>query len=260
MKFKPIALVVIGILLGSTITLTLTRPSASTAEILACTNKKSGKTRLTISDECNIKTESKSAVTDLWGLQPTTSTSTKPKALKKHIVDVNGRDLGELLSQDFATNSYWVQNSNGIFNIYADGKVFANISSWDPAIFEDPKCQLPLLGGLTQGNDLTTARAIVEIPSIGTPSNKTVSMAFKPVGKSIPTPVELFFYVTPASIEANESYFENTGRKTNEWMTRAGCIRVKSSDIDTETRTKTVFRSSKVDIPIFTPPLKIVEK
>jgi hypothetical protein len=260
MKFKPIALVVIGILLGSTITLTLTQPSASTAEILACTNKKSGKTRLTISDECNVKTESKSVVTDLWGLQPTSSTSTQPKALKKHVVDANGKDLGQLLSQDFATSSYWVQNPNGLFNIYADGRVFANLSSWDPAIFEDSKCQLPLLGGMTDGVDLAIARAIVEIPSLGAPSNKTLRLAFRPVGKSIPTPAEVFFYVSPAAIQANESWFENTGRRTNEWMTKAGCIRVNSSDIDTETRTKTVLRSSKVNIPVFTPSLRIIEK
>jgi hypothetical protein len=260
MKFKPVALVVIGVLLGSTVTLAITRPSASTAEVLACTNKKSGKTRLTISGKCNIESESQSPVTDLWSLQPTGSTSTQPKALKKHVVDSNGKDLGELLSQDFATNSYWVQNSNGLFNIYADGRVFANLSSWDPAIFEDSKCQLPLLGGMTDGIDLATARAIVEIPSLGAPSNKTLRMAFRPIGKSIPTPAEVFFYVSPATIQANESWFENTGRRTNEWMTKAGCIKVNSSDIDTETRTKTLLRSSKVNIPVFTPSLKIIEK
>ena len=263
MKFKPIALLVIGLLLGSTITLTLTRPSASTAEILACTNKKSGKTRLTITGECNNQTESQSAVTDLWSLQPVSPSSTQSPSLKKHVVDSNGKDLGELLSQDFDTNSYWIQNLNGVFNIYADGKVFANLNSWDPPIFQDSSCQLPLLGGEVQGSDLATARAVVAIPSLGTPSNKTQRIAFKPVGKSIPTPTEVFFYVSPASIQANESWFENTGRRANEWMTKAGCIKVNSSDASdaaSETFTKTVFRSSRVDIPVFTPPFNLIEK
>ena len=260
MKFKPIALLIIGLLLGSTFTLSVTRSSTHPNEILACTNKKSGKIRLTITGECKNQTESKYQVTDLWSLQPVASSSTQPPSLKKHVVDSNGKDLGELLSQDFATNSYWIQNLDGVFNIYADGKVFANLNSWDPPIFQDSSCQLPLLGGEVQGSDLVTARAVVAIPSLGTPSNKTQLVAFKPVGKSLPTPTKLFVYVSPATLRGPESYFENTGRRENEWMTKAGCIKVNSRDIASMTFTKTLFRSSRVNIPVFTPPLNIIEK
>ena len=260
MKFKSIALLIIGLLLGSTFTLSVTRSSTHPNEILACTNKKSGKIRLTITGECKNQTESKYQVTDLWSLQPVASPSTQPPSLKKHVVDSNGKDLGELLSQDFATNSYWIQNLDGVFNIYADGKVFANLNSWDPPIFQDSNCQLPLLGGEVQGSDLVTARAVVAIPSLGTPSNKTQLIAFKPVGKSIPTPTKLFVYVSPSTIRGNESYFENTGRRENEWMTKAGCLKVNSREIASMTFTKTLFRSSRVNIPVFTPPLNIIEK
>jgi hypothetical protein len=101
MKFKAAAFICIGVLLGSTITLIATRPNNSTAEILACTDKSTGKTRLTVSGTCNDSLESKNLVTDLWGLQPSTSappvtTPTTTRVLKKHVVDANGKDLGEL--------------------------------------------------------------------------------------------------------------------------------------------------------------------
>jgi len=191
MKFKPIALVAIGILLGSTITLTLTRPSTSNSGILACTNKSTGKTRLTISGKCNIKSESQSPVTDLWGFQPTSPTSTQPKALKKHVVDANGQDLGELVTQE-GLNLFWPMYKGGLFSLDNSGRAGGTIYSWDPPIFEDKKCRLPYIGFPTDEIEQKT-RAVVHIMSIGSPTADPQLRAFGVNGDLIALPSSVFF-------------------------------------------------------------------
>lgn len=99
----------IGLLIGSTTTLALTRQSDSQREILACTHRKTGKVRLTITGTCYLDRESESPVMDLWSLQPAPPTSqetvespnTVARQLTKHVVDSNGKNLGELISIEF---------------------------------------------------------------------------------------------------------------------------------------------------------------
>ena len=263
MKFKPIALVVIGVLLGSTITLTITRPSASTAEILACTNKKSGKTRLTISGECNIKTESESTVTDLWSLQPTTSISTQPKTLKKHVVDANGKDLGELVTRE-GLNNFWTLFDCGLYNLDNNGRASGNIFSWDPPIFEDDKCRLPYIGYPTDVID-KTRRAIVEIMPIGSTSSKPQRSAFRVSGNLIPIPSSVYFYVTPGMAKGYQFTKMNNPESSEPiWLEKPGCVRLSKQvafDRGIGGRPpKRIYRSSPVPTPIFSGPLTIVEK
>jgi hypothetical protein len=199
MKFKPIALVVIGILLGSTITLTLTRPSASTAEILACTNKKSGKVRLTNAGECNIQTESESSVTDLWGLQSTTvpqvqSTSTTTTLRKKYVVDAKGKTLGLLTATEGRT-ALWVLSTTGQWRLSTER---IEVSGYmNPAgtlegpIFSDAQCSLPLLK-LGEGTNLKLERAVVEVMTVKDGLASTIRRAFQPIGRAIELPQVIY--------------------------------------------------------------------
>jgi hypothetical protein len=264
MKFKPIALVVIGLLLGSTITLTLTRPSASTAEILACTNKKSGKTRLTISDECNIKTESKSAVTDLWGLQPSTSTSTEPKALKRHVVDANGKDLGELVTQE-GLNLFWTMFEGSLLSLDNSGGIGGTLSSWDPPIYADSNCRNPYIGFWKQKSE-SNARAVVAIAQVGSPNKPLVRKVFRPIGNPIATPSYVFYFVTPRQSKRYKSGL-NSSIVTSEiipWLENPGCVRITKEDANKYgfggSVPKQVLRSTPVSTPVFTGPLSVVEK
>jgi hypothetical protein len=240
MKFKPIALVVIGILLGSTITLTLTRPSVSTAEILACTNKKSGKTRLTISDECNNKTESKSAVTDLWGLQRTTSPSTEPKALKKHVVDANGKDLGDLIEAQ-GLDFFWIDTTTGVWQVSADEEyVSAKLYT---EYFSDAKCRRPYLYGDKQSSE-EMMRAVVEVRRDLPKTRKKERVGFKTVGGLIKFP--------------DVSYvLKGWG---NDFLTCVPLNRKEADNWQEGGAPKFVYRSTQVSMPSYSPPLRIVEK
>lgn len=261
MKYKPFALVVIGVLLGSTITLTLTRPSVSTAEILACTNKSTGKTRLTISGKCNIKSESQSPVTDLWGLQPTSSTSTQPKALKKHVVDANGKDLGELISND-GLRSFWVKTSTGVFEITSEGWVRGELGPTDPPIFADSNCSLAYLWHDKDSNqDLELARAALDPKN---PNGSKSMSGFKVNGSPISTPKSMWLYNTPRNAkwkrqqqESSDTTIANQG-----WLT-SGCIKVTLEEIEDWQEggfPKKVYRTTPVKVPSWTGALSIVEK
>jgi hypothetical protein len=262
MKFKPIALVVIGILLASTITLTFTRPSTSTAEILACTNKSTGKTRLTISGKCNIKSESQSPVTDLWGLQPTSSTSTQPKSLKKHVVDASGKDLGELISNDGLQN-FWITTNGGLFNISTGGYVYGESGAWDPVFYSDKSCQIPYFGVEQDVQYSSRTRAVVEVPKLGPPSNQLIRRAYRPVGRPQPSPKLVYFYVTPRTSKlvqqaTNPDYINKYG-----WQATPGCLRVELEKLRNMSEAgvpKKVLKSSPVDLPTYRSPLTIVEK
>ena len=262
MKFKPVALVVIGVLLGSTVTLAITRPSASTAEVLACTNKKSGKTRLTISGKCNIESESQSPVTDLWSLQPTSSTSIQPKALKKHVVDANGKDLGELVSNDGLQN-FWITTNGGLFNISTGGFVYGESGAWDPVFFSDKSCQVPYFG-VEQGVQYSSrTRAVVEVPKLGPPSNQLIRKAYRPLGRPMPSPKFVYFYVTPRRSKlvqqaTTPGYIEEYG-----WQSTAGCRRVELEKLKNMSESgipNEVLKSTFVDMPVYKAPLTIVEK
>lgn len=266
MKFKPIALVVIGVLLGSTITLTLTRPSASTTEILACTNKKSGKTRLTISGECDSMSESKSTVTDLWGLQPTSSTSTQLKALKKHVVDSTGKDLGELISND-GTQSFWILFQGGRFNITSSGYVSGEGWGGDPVAFSDSKCQVPYLWP-TEGIEIKSMRTVITAPPSGKPSNTLTARAFKPSGSLVTKPKGLYRYNSPKEAKFWAETFAN--RNSTDpidpeqlWKTKEGCqklqIEIFEEGMSGGLPSK-MYLSTEVVIPKYSAPLVIVEK
>ena len=240
MKFKPIALVVIGVLLGSTITLTLTRPSVSTAEILACTNKKSGKTRLTISGKCNIKTESKSAVSDLWGLQPTTSTSTEPKALKKHVVDAQGKDLGELVEAS-GLDFFWINSESGIWQVaanneYVSGKMYGEF-------FSDSKCRKPYLFAETQSSE-QMRRAVIDVRRDLPKTRIKEKLGFRPIGQPIKFPE--FSYVIKGYGNEFLTCIRLNRAEANNWI--EGGIR------------NLVYKTAQVALPTYKAPLSIVEK
>ena len=260
-KLKPFALVVIGVLLGSTITLTLTRPSVSTAEILACTNKKSGKTRLTISGKCNIESESQLPVIDLWGLQPTTSISTQPKNLKKHVVDANGKDLGELISND-GLRSFWVKTSTGVFELTSEGWVRGELAPTDPPSFSDSNCSLPYLY-YDEGNnqDLELARAALDPKN---PNGSKSMSGFKVNGSPISTPKSMWLYNTPSNAKRMRQQQESSDTTiVNQGWLKSGCIKVTLEEIKDWPEggfPKKVYRTTAVKVPSWAGALSIVEK
>ena len=247
MKFKPIALLVIGLLLGSTITLTLTRPSASTAEILACTNKKSGKTRLTITGECNSQTESESAVTDLWSLQPTTIPPAKPTSTttalrKKYVVDATGKNLGLLTSSE-GRAALWVLSATGQWRLSIETTEVSGFlrpaNTLEGPIFSDEECSLPLLRVVAEGTDLKFERAVAEAMTIKGGQSSITRRAFKPIGKAIGLP----------------SVFYGFGYEENQLT----CVREQESSI-TDGKPTFVVKSKAVEPPTYSLPLSIVEK
>ncbi len=245
MKVKPIALVVIGMLLGSTITLTLTRPSASTAEILACTNKKSGKVRLTNAGECNIQTESESSVTDLWGLQSTTvpqvqSTSTTTTLRKKYVVDAKGKTLGLLTATEGRT-ALWVLSTTGQWRLSTER---IEVSGYmNPAgtlegpIFSDAQCSLPLLK-LGEGTNLKLERAVVEVMTVKDGLVSTIRRAFQPIGRAIELPQVIYGF----------GYEDN----------QLKCIPEQESSVTD--KPILVVKSRAVNAPSYSLPLAIKEK
>jgi hypothetical protein len=245
MKFKPIALLAIGILLGSTITLTLTRPSASTAEILACTNKKSGKVRLTNAGECDIRTESESSVTDLWGLQSTTvpqvqSTSTTTTLRKKYVVDAKGKTLGLLTATEGRT-ALWVLSTTGQWRLSTER---IEVSGYmNPAgtlegpIFSDAQCSLPLLK-LGEGTNLKLERAVVEVMTVKDGLVSTIRRAFQPIGRAIELPQVIYGF----------GYEDN----------QLKCIPEQESSVTD--KPFLVVKSRAVNAPSYSLPLAIKEK
>jgi hypothetical protein len=247
MKFKPIALVVIGVLLGSTITLCVTRLSAPSSEILACTNKKSGKVRLTITSECNIKTESKSAVTDLWGLQPTTvppfqSTSTTMAMRKKYVVDANGKNLGLLTSSEGRT-ALWVFSPTGQWRLSVETTEVSGFlhpaNTLEGPIFSDEECSLPLLRVVNEGTDLKSERAVVEVMIFKGAKRSVTRRAFQPTGRAIGLPPVFYGF----------GYVEN----------QLTCVREQESSITGEMPI-VVVKTKAVKAPTYSLPLSIVEK
>jgi hypothetical protein len=264
MKFKPITLVVIGILLGSTITLAVTRPATEQVEILACANKSTGKTRLTISGACNFETETESAVTDLWGLQPTTSTSTQPRALKKYVVDANGQNLGELVTRE-GLNLFWTMYKGGLFSLDNSGGIGGTVSSWDPPIYSDSKCRNPYLG-YWQNENKSSTRAVVEIAPLGSPSKPLEKRAFQATGNPIATPKTVFYFVTPEQSKIYNSRLNSSviAPEIVPWLEVPGCVRITSNEANKYgfggSTPRQVLRSIPAPTPVFTGPLSIIEK
>jgi hypothetical protein len=261
MKFKPIALVVIGILLGSTITLAVTRPTTDQAEILACTSKSAGKTRLTISGTCNLETETESAVNDLWGLQPTTSTSTQPRPLKKYVVDADGQNLGELISND-GLRSFWVKTSAGVFELTTEGWVRGELVPTDPPTFADKNCSLAYLWYDEGSNqDLALARAAFNPKDPNASENLS---GFKVNGSPISTPKSMWLYNTARNAEWKRQQQESSGTTiANQGWLRSGCIKVALEEIKNWPEggfPKQVYRTTTVTVPSWTGTLSIVEK
>jgi hypothetical protein len=247
MKFKPIALVVIGILLGSIITLTFTRPSTSTAEILACTNKKSGKVRLTNAGECNIQTESESSVTDLWGLQSTTvpqvqSTSTTTTTLrKKYVVDAKGQTLGLLFATEGRT-ALWVLSTTGRWRLSTENNEVSGYmnpaGTLEGPIFSDAQCSLPLLK-LGEGTNLKLERAVAEVMTVKDGLASTIRRAFQPIGRAIELPQVIYGF----------GYEDN----------QLKCIPEQESSIVGK-KPFLVVKSRAVKAPSYSLPFSIVEK
>jgi hypothetical protein len=247
MKFKPIALVVIGMLLGSTITLALTRQSASTVEILACTNKKSGKVRLTNAGECNIQTESESSVTDLWGLQSTTvppvqSTSTTTTLRKKYVVDAKGKTLGLLTATEGRT-ALWVLSTTGQWRLSTEKNEVSGYmnpaGTLEGPIFSDAQCSLPLLKLVDEGTNLKLERAVAEVMTVKDGLASTIRRAFQPIGRAIALPQVIYGFG-----------YENNQLK---------CIPERESSITGE-KPFLVVKSRAVKTPSYSLPLSIVEK
>jgi hypothetical protein len=247
MKFKPIALLVIGLLLGSTITLSVTRSSAPSNEILACTNKKSGKIRLTITVECNSQTESESAVTDLWSLQPTTippatPTSTTTILRKKYVVDAEGKNLGLLTSSEGRT-ALWVLSPTGQWRLSIETTEVSGFllpaNTLEGPIFSDDECSLPLLRVVNEGTDLKSERAVAEVMIVKGGQSSMTRRAFQPTGRAIGLPPVFYGF----------GYEEN----------QLTCVREQESSITNE-RPMFVVKSKLAKAPSYSPPLKIVDR
>ena len=264
MKFKPIALVVIGLLLGSTVTQYFVTPSTSTTEILACVSKTTGKTRLTTSGTCDSNTETVTALTDLWSLQPSTSVPPITAPLKKYVVDAQGKTVGELISNEGLRN-FWILAQGGLFNISVGSYIAGDVFSGDLRIFSDKQCQAPYFAVMEGDTYSQQTRTVVSIPKQGPPSEQFIRKAFRPTGNPKASPEFVYFYVTPSTAE----YFQSRPNVTDPnfadaWATKAGCVRVeleKLIDKGGEAGIpKQVMNSAPVDIPTYTSPLSIVEK
>ena len=268
MKFKPAALVIIGLLLGSTVTLAVTRSSTSSTEILACTDKTTGKTRLTVSGKCNEGLETKSQVTDLWGLQPTTSAppSTTPPTTtvrKKYVVDAKGKTIGELISND-GVQSFWILFEGGNFNVSAGGSTSANGWAGDPTVFSDAKCQLPFLIPQT-GVDVKSLRIVVEVPLTTRPTNKKVQKAFRAVGEEISTPKIIYVYNTLKDAQYyTDLYASRDSVPVNSlWKAKKGCIPISHDEYELFNSFRVaprVYRTVATRLPKYSAPLSVVEK
>ena len=238
MKFKPFALVVIGVLLGSTITLALTRPSVSTAEILACTNKKSGKTRLTTSGACRPTDEQESAVDDLWALQPTVPrtgqpTTTSAKTSTKHVVDSTGKDLGLLVAVD-GIDTYWTRTDSGVFGLGISERRF-QAQFGHVEIYSDANCTLPLIP--FRASTDSDFRRVVTDDFFRKPRRVR---GFRVVGEPISNPRVVFQRVI-----------------------ESGCTPYTKSDYQSWESIVDVskfYRTEPVELPTYSPPLKIVER
>jgi hypothetical protein len=268
MKFKAAAFLCIGVLLGSTITLASTRSTKYSGDVLACTDKVSGKTRLTISGECDESIESTELVTDLWGLQPSTSappatTPTTTRVLKKYVVDRSGKTVGELISNDGVQN-FWVLFEGGNYNVSAGGFTYANGWSGDPTVFSDSRCQLPFLIPQS-GIDVSSLRLVVDVPATSRPTNKKVRKAFRAVGVEISTPQKIYVYNTPKDAQYWIDYYGTRDSVPEErlWKTKKGCVSITHDEYERFNSFQVaprVYRTVTTRLPTYSPPLSVIEK
>jgi hypothetical protein len=225
--------------------LTLTRPSASTAEILACTNKKSGKTRLTISDECNNKTESKSAVTDLWGLLPTSSVA--PSTIvstptQTYVVDRTQKIVGVLTDTE-GREGFWIKAASGNWRLSRSdvdvSGLLRPVHSTEGPLFNDDTCQSPLFRPTVSAN-VNDERAVVDILVKGNGKKAITRRGFRISGSLIPFPKTIYGF----------SYSEDN---------QLSCS-VQSVSAIADGVPKKVYKSKLVAIPKYELPLSIMEK
>lgn len=269
MRRSSLALVMIGLLIGSTATLALTRQSSSQREILACTNKASGKVRLTVTGTCDPVRESESPVSDLWSLQPASpanpttaeSTTTVSLQLTKHVVDSNGKDLGELISND-GLILFWVKTASGVFQLTSGGSVNGQLGSTDPPTFADRRCSSAYLWyNAEQRLDLNLARAVFN-PKDRNSSRNLVG--FKVLGKPIATPKSMWIYNSPRDAKRyrQQQAASSTTIPNQNWL-KSGCIQVSLDEIKDWPEggfPKKVYRTTQVRIPTWSGALSIVEK
>ena len=256
MKFKPVALIVIGLLLGSSITMFLKQSPASTtmllkqsptstAEILACINKNSLKVRLTVSGTCDVATENMSPVSDLWSLQPTTpstTTTTVATQTKTYVIDGNGKSLG-LLTDTEGREAYWVQTDTGKWRLsLSDADVsgiLRPINSLEGPLYIDAGCTSPLFRPISTSRP-ENERAVVEI--IITKNGKTSisRRGFRIEGELIGLPKIIFGFGYSEDYEVT-------------------CAVQDKSNI-TDQVPKKVYKSKPVDTPTYKLTLKTLNK
>lgn len=259
----------IGLLVGSTTTLAITRQSNSQREILACTNKASGKVRLTVTGTCDPVRESESPVSDLWSLQPAAptnptkagATTTVAQKLTKHVVDSNGRDIGELISND-GLQSFWVKTETGVFQLTAEGYVRGALGPTDPLTFADGNCSSAYLWyDADQRLDLNLARAVFNPKSKHSSRNL---VGFKVLGRPVKTPESLWIYNSPRDAKwyRQQQSASSTTIPNQNWL-KSGCIQVSLDEIKDWTEggfPKKVYRTTQVRIPTWSGALSIEEK
>jgi len=245
MKFKPIALVVIGLLLGSTGTQYFLTPSTSTTEILACVSKTTGKTRLTTSGTCDSNTETVTALTDLWSLQPTTSvppTTTAATQKKTYVIDGNGRNLG-LVTDTEGRDAYWVKTDTGNWRLSLSdvdvSGILRPLNSLEGPLYIDAGCTSPLFRPISTSRT-EDERAVVEVLVTKNGSTSISKRGFRIKGELIVLPKIIFGF----------AYSEDN---------KLSCAAQDKSVITNEVPKK-VYKSKPVDIPTYTSPLSIVEK
>ena len=230
---------VIGVLLGSTITLTLSRPPASTAEVIACTNKSSGVVRLLTRGRCDSSNELEYLVRDLQSILPTSSvlptTTTGTRVPQKFVVDSTGKTLGQLTKED-GFSSFIVRTKAGIWSF---GISYPRISGflYKIGLYFDSKCQRPYLAGFLQPDKLLHTAVDDEQKSFG----------YMASTGPLPMPTKAWVIQT-------------TRDPATEVIQETRCVQWNEGEsLEVETGAQ-FFKSVKVPLISYTPPLKIVEK
>lgn len=250
MRRSSLALVMIGLLVGSTTTLALTRQSHSQREILACTNKMTGKVRLTVTGTCDLGQESESPVSDLWSLQPasptnpTTAESTTTVALPrtKHVVDSDGKVLGVLTDTD-GRDGYWIMSRSGRWRLsrvdHSVSGYLRPLNSTEGPLYSDAACSLPLIRPSAIGDD-KNERAVVDVMRIVENQARTTIGGFRVSGARIMLPRIIYGF----------SY------TTDNTLT---CSALDASVITGEVP-RQVYKSTPAQIPTWSGALSIEEK
>ena len=239
------------------------RPAEDIA-ISICRNTATGAHRIITSGECAVGTES--AVAEIAAPTTTATAATTPivqAALKKYVVDKNGKTVGELISNE-GLSSFWVMFEGGQFQLSSyleQGETQANGNLYsEPDIFADKQCQSPYLSAEFT-IDQSSARSVLKAHPTGAPSDKTTRRAYRPVGSPFKTPSHVYIYQLPGSVKYDQERAANGDIVEPAWRIQAGCIRIPTSEIKAISSfyMETVFKSVPAKMPSYSPPLRIEE-